>query len=126
MSANTIKPGKSGARPFRETFHASGGNIFADLGLPDPETRLAKAELAHGICQLIRSAHLTQAQAGRILGIDQPKVSALVRGRLKDFSTDRLLRFITLLGRDVHIVIRPTEHHRTGAIRILTESSSAR
>jgi predicted XRE-type DNA-binding protein len=55
---------------------------------------------------LIAAEKLTQAQAAQRLGLDQPKVSALVRGRLEGFSTDRLMRFLVLLGRDVHIVIR--------------------
>jgi predicted XRE-type DNA-binding protein len=73
--------------------NAGSGNVFADLGLPDADDRFAKAELAHEIWALIRSARLTQAQAARRLGVDQPKVSALLRGRLKDFSIERLLRF---------------------------------
>jgi len=100
---------------------AGGGNVFADLGLPDADERLAKAGLAHEICALIKEAGLTQVQAARRLGVDQPKVSALMRGRLTDFSTDRLLRFINLLGRDVHIVIRPPEHRRQGSIRVVAE-----
>jgi predicted XRE-type DNA-binding protein len=102
-----------------ETVHSSSGNVFADLGLPDAEGRLAKAKLPQEICALIKSAKFTQTQAARMLGIDQPKVSALIRGRLKDFSTDRLLRFITLLGRDVHIIIQPAQHREHGAIHVL-------
>ena len=90
----------------RSAVRASGGNVFEDMGLADADERLAKARLAHEICELLKRAKLTQAQAARKLGIDQPKVSALMRGRLRDFSTDRLIRFITLLDRDVWIVIR--------------------
>ena len=64
---------------------ASSGNVFADLGLADADDRLAKAELAHQIVQLIKHKGLTQTQAAKLLGIDQPEVLALVRGRLKDF-----------------------------------------
>ena len=109
-------------RPKDEDVRVGSGNVFADLGLSGADERLAKAELAHEICALIKSAKLTQIQAARRLGVDQPKVSALIHGRLKDFSTDRLLRFINLLGRDVHIVIRPLEHRKHGSIRVFAEA----
>jgi len=85
---------------------ASSGNVFKDLGVEFPEEALAKAELVAKIAEIILSKGLTQAAAAAILGVDQPKVSALLRGRLSGFSTDRLLRFVTALGRDVEIVIR--------------------
>jgi predicted XRE-type DNA-binding protein len=85
----------------------SSGNVFKDLGVPAPEEALAKAELTAKIAEIIASRKLTQAAAAELLGVDQPKVSALLRGRLVGFSTDRLLKFLTALGRDVEIVIRP-------------------
>ena len=100
---------------------AGGGNVFADLGLSDAGERLAKAELAHEICCLIKEKGLTQTQAAVRLGVDQPKVSALMRGRLEDFSTDRLFRFINLLGRDVLIVIRPAGRRRHAGVRVVAE-----
>jgi predicted XRE-type DNA-binding protein len=90
------------------------GNVFEDMEMPDAETRLAKARLAQRISQLIKALKLSQVQAARRLGIDQPKVSALLRGRLKGFSTERLMRFITALDQDVIISIRPpkdSSHH---------------
>ena len=69
------------------------GNVFADLGLPNPEERLTKARLASRIAQLIEDRSLTQTQAAAHLGIDQPKISNLLRGRLRGFSTDRLMHF---------------------------------
>ena len=98
------------------------GNVFADLGLPDPGERLAKAELTHEICALIRKQGLTQTHAAAKLGIDQPKVSMLMRGRLKDFSTERLLRFIVLLGRDVIIGIRDPRDRRNPSVRVLPQA----
>jgi predicted XRE-type DNA-binding protein len=86
---------------------ASSGNVFADLGVPNPDEALAKAELARGICAIISQRRLTQAKAAALLGVDQPKVSALLRGKLDGFSTDRLFRFLNALGQDVEIVIRP-------------------
>lgn len=86
---------------------ASSGNVFADLGIPEPDEALAKAELARQVCAIITEKGLTQAQAASLLGIDQPKVSALRRGRLDGFSTDRLFRFLNALGQDVEISVRP-------------------
>ena len=91
------------------------GNVYADLGLPDPEVALAKANLALRIKVSIEQQHLTQVEAAKLLGVDQAKVSALVRGRLSGFSTDRLFRFLNALGRDVEIVIRPKPRSRKHA-----------
>jgi predicted XRE-type DNA-binding protein len=85
----------------------SSGNVFADLEVPEPEEALAKAELAMRICEIIAERGLTQRQAAKLLGIDQPKVSALVRGRLEGFSLGRLFRFLNALDRDVEIVVKP-------------------
>src|SRR5208283_5092366 len=90
----------------------SSGNVFADLGLPDADEMLAKAELAIKIADILRQRRLTQTQAAAILGVDQPKVSALIRGRLSGFSIERLLRFLLLLGTDVSITIKPRERAR--------------
>jgi predicted XRE-type DNA-binding protein len=81
-------------------------NVYADLGFADAEERLAKAKLARAIGKLISKHGMTQAKAAARLGIDQPKVSALVRGQLSGFSTDRLLRCLVLLGNDVRIVLK--------------------
>jgi predicted XRE-type DNA-binding protein len=88
------------------------GNVFADLGLPNPEERLAKAELALAISRAIKERGLTQREAGALMGIDQPKVSHVLRGRLADFSTERLMSFLMGLGRDLEIVIRPAPKSR--------------
>jgi predicted XRE-type DNA-binding protein len=83
------------------------GNIFADLGLPEPEERLAKALLSRRIEELIRALGLTQSQAAEVLGIAQPDVSNIVRGRLSGWSIERLARLLTRLGQDVEIQVRP-------------------
>jgi predicted XRE-type DNA-binding protein len=83
------------------------GNVFSDLGLPNPEERLLKAKLALKISELITNRNLTQVQAAEILGIDQPKVSSLIRGRLNGFSTDRLIAYLNKLGSDVEITVKP-------------------
>jgi predicted XRE-type DNA-binding protein len=86
-------------------FTESSGNVFADLGLPDAGTRLAKAELSRRITLGIQKRTLTQSEAAVVLGIDQPKVSAITRGRLKDFSLDRLMTLLGRLGMDIEIVV---------------------
>src|ERR1700747_107141 len=95
------------------------GNVFADVGLPNPEERLAKADLGIRIGTAIRARRLTQARAARLLKIDQPKVSRLLRGQLSGFSTERLMRFLTLLGRDVEIVVKTAPRSRRhGRLRV--------
>lgn len=82
------------------------GNVFADLRVADPQRALIKAELARRICQVIRERKLSQAKAADLLGLDQPKVSTLMRGRLQGFSTERLFGFLNALDQEVQILIR--------------------
>ena len=89
------------------TYSIGSGNVFADFGRPDAAEALVKAELARQIGSIIRDRGLTQTEAARILGVDQPKVSALLRGRLSGFSIDRLVRYASALGQEVQILIRP-------------------
>ena len=99
--------------------YESSGNVFADLGLPDAEEAKAKAGLAQRITEVIALKGLTQVQAAELLGIDQPKISHLLRGRLTGFSTDRLFRYLTLLDQDVQIIIRskaPSHKHGTVSV----------
>jgi predicted XRE-type DNA-binding protein len=96
------------------------GNVFADLGLPEAETELTKAQLASQIRYVIRQRRLTQAAAAKLLGVDQPKVSALLNGRLANFSSDRLIRFLIALGQDVEITIKPKPRGRaSGTIKVV-------
>jgi len=94
------------------------GNVFADLGRPRPVEALAKAELARKIGAIIEHRGLTQVAAAQMLEVDQPKVSALMRGRLAGFSLDRLVRFIVLLGSDVEIIVKPRPR-AAGRARVL-------
>ena len=104
----------------KEKVTRSSGNVFADLGLPEPEERLAKAALAQALARLIRARGLTQKAAAEQLEIDQPKVSHLLRGQLAGFSTDRLMSFLTALGRDVEIVVKiPPRSRRRGRMRVV-------
>ena len=81
------------------------GNVFADLGHPDAEEKLEKARLVYSILKIINDKGLTQAKAAEILGIQQPRISDLVRGKWYDFSVERLIRLSRLIGNDVQIVI---------------------
>ena len=96
----------------------SSGNVFADLGLPHPERELLKARLTLQIYRLIKERGLTQREAGKILGIKQPHVSALMRNRAGAFSVERLMDFLTALGQDVEITVRPTrkEHGEVSVV----------
>jgi predicted XRE-type DNA-binding protein len=98
----------------------SSGNVFADIGLPNPEERLAKADLAIRIAETIRARRLTQIRAAHMLKIDQPKISRLLRGQLSGFSTERLMHFLTLLGRDIEITVKPAPRsRRQGRLRVV-------
>ncbi len=102
---------------------AGSGNVFADMGLPEPEEELTKAQLASHIRQVIKRQRLTQVAAAGLLGIDQPKVSALLNGRLAHFSSERLMRLLTALGQDVDITVRTKPGNRThGRIRVVGEA----
>ncbi|MDJ0676085.1 MAG: helix-turn-helix transcriptional regulator [Calothrix sp. MO_167.B42] len=86
---------------------SSSGNVFADMGLANPSELLVKAELVRQISNLIDAKSLTQTEAANILGIDQPKISALLNGKLSGFSTERLFKFLNALGSDVEIRVIP-------------------
>jgi predicted XRE-type DNA-binding protein len=87
------------------------GNVFADLGLPHPDLALAKAELVQRIRSLIAERKLTPAKAAKLLELDQPRVSALVRGRVEGYSIDRLFLFLNALGQHVEIAVRPNANN---------------
>ena len=91
-------------------------NVFADIGLPDPETHLAKAKIVQQISRIITAQGLTQAEAGTRLGLTQPKVSALLNGQFRGYSVERLLRFVNALHHNVRIVIEPEERQEQGQL----------
>ena len=93
-------------------------NVFADLGLPDPDTHLLKAELVTRIDKIIRQRGLKQVEAAKLLGLSQPDVSRLLRGNFREYSMERLLRLLTALGRDVDIIIREPHSERRGRLRV--------
>jgi predicted XRE-type DNA-binding protein len=90
----------------------SSGNVSADIGVCDPDEELAKAQLAGRIRDIVRLRRLTQVAASSAMGLDQPKVSALMNGRLSAFSSERLMRLLTRLGQDVEIVVESTPRRR--------------
>ena len=94
------------------------GNIFADLGLPNADQEQTKARLTLEIARIIRDRGLTQVEAAKVLGIQQPHVSALIRNRAGSFSVGRLIDFLTALGRNVEIIVTPAREEH-GAMSII-------
>jgi len=95
------------------------GNVFADLGLPNPEQELLKAQLTLQIHTVLKESGMTQAEIARILGVQQPQVSLLMRNRAGNFSVGRLMEFLTALRRDVEITVRPTRKEH-GALSVVS------
>jgi predicted XRE-type DNA-binding protein len=87
---------------------AERGQVLADLGLPNPEQELLKAQLTLQIYAVLKSSDMTQVEIAKILGVQQPQVPLLMRNRAGNFSVGRLMEFLTALRRDVEITVRPT------------------
>lgn len=102
-------------------FERSSGNVFEDLGLNDPVMHLAKAKLACKIIDQIKRRGMRQADAAKVLGVDQPKVSALKCGRLSGFSLERLIGFLLKLNQDVQINVLDVDSTSQipGSIRVV-------
>ena len=94
------------------------GNVFADLGRPDADAQLLKAELVTRIDKIVRQRGLKQVEAAKLLGLSQPDVSRLLRGSFREYSVERLLRLLTALGSDVEIVIREPRSQRPGRLSV--------
>lgn len=94
----------------------SSGNVFADLGIENPKEELTKAKLVWEIEQIIKRKKLTQVAAAKAMGINQPKVSALIRRKLDGFSVERLIHFLNMLGQDIDIIVRPKPRNRKQAL----------
>ena len=97
------------------------GNVFADLGLPDADAHLVKAELVSRIDAIVRQRGITQTERARLLGRSQPDVSRLLRGDFREYSLERLLRLLTTLGHDIDIVIRQPHFTSGDKLRIAAE-----
>ena len=98
-------------------------NIFADLGLPDADTHFLKAQIVSEIYRLTKQRRLTQAAAGKRMGISQPEVSRMFKGNFREYSIDRLMGFLTSFDRDVEIVVRP--HRKAGQAGRITFNPTA-
>lgn len=104
------------------TIHMGSGNVFADVGYPDAEERSAKADISIRIQELIKGSGFTQAQAADRMGVTQPEVSQIVRGRVGAFKIDRLIRCVQALGQDVQINL-PRTTQRDSGVTVLTSAT---
>lgn len=105
----------------------SSGNVYQDFEVPEATLMRVKAKLASGICDIIEKRGLTQKQAAKILGIDQPKVSALMTGKLRGFATGRLFRYLTALGQDIEIIVHGHRRQDTvGNIKVRAGAAKSR
>ena len=91
----------------KKRYEAGSGNVFKDLGIPNAEEHLVKAQLVFKIDRIMKNRGLKQAEAAKLLGVKQPDVSKMLRGEFRQFSVERLLRFLVSLDQDVAIVVRP-------------------
>ena len=106
--------------------HQTKNNVFLDLDLKEASELQARSSLIFKIGQIIKKRGLTQLEAAKIMGIDQPKISNLMRGRLAGFSTERLFKFLNALGQDVEIVIKPKRNSKSVAeVRVLEDCLSS-
>jgi predicted XRE-type DNA-binding protein len=96
----------------------SSGNVFADLGLPDAEEHLVKADMVIAVASLIKSRGLTQAQASKLIGLAQPDVSKLLRGHFAGYSFERLFGFLRALGNNVEIKVSPARKEKEGHLYV--------
>jgi predicted XRE-type DNA-binding protein len=95
------------------------GNVFADLGLPNPEQELLKAQLTLQIYTILKGSGMTQVDIAKVLGVQQPQVSLLMRNRAGNFSVGRLMEFLTALRQDIEITVRPTRKEH-GALSVVS------
>src|SRR5262245_53806107 len=108
----------------KKTGHQVGsGNVFADIGLPNAEEHLVKAQLVYKIDGLMKARRLKQVDAARLFGVKQPDVSKMLRGDFRQFSVERLLRFLVALGQDVEIVVKPHRGRKAPQLRVTDEAA---
>ncbi len=105
------------------TVERGSGNVFADLGYPDADDHLLRAELVSRIDDILRQRGTTQTEAGRLLGLSRPDLSRLLRGDFREYSLERLFRLLTALGCDIDIVIRQPRSTTGGKLRIAAAES---
>jgi predicted XRE-type DNA-binding protein len=100
----------------KKGYETGSGNVFRDIGVPNPEEHLVKAQLVFRIDGIIKKRRLKQVEAADLLGIRQPDVSKMLRGEFRQFSVERLLRFLVALNQDVEIVVRPHRDRNNAAV----------
>jgi len=106
-------------------YEAGSGNVFADIGLPNAEEHLVKAQLVYKISGLMKARRLKQVEAAKLFGVKQPDVSKMLRGDFRQFSVERLLRFLVALGQDVEIVVKPRKGaHKPAQLRVSDDAVS--
>ena len=101
------------------TVEQGSANPYADLGYPDADEMLVKAELAREIAQIIKSRHLTQQRAADLLGMPQPKLSEMLRGKFRGISQARMIECLNRLGRDVEIVVKKASRRTLGHTHVV-------
>lgn len=99
-------------------YEIGSGNVFADIGLPNAEEHLIKARLVLKIDRILKARSLKQIEAARLLGVKQPDISNMLRGDFRQFSVERLMRFLVALGHDVEIVVKPHRGRREAELRV--------
>jgi predicted XRE-type DNA-binding protein len=104
----------------RRTYEVGSGNVFADIGVPNAEEHLIKAQLVSKIEALMKERGLKQVEAAKLFGVKQPDVSKMLRGDFRQFSVERLLRFLVSLGQDVEITVKqPRDKHQAPALHVV-------
>jgi predicted XRE-type DNA-binding protein len=106
-------------------FEVGSGNIFADLGLPNPEEHQLKAALVVQLHRLIKARKLTQTASAKLIGIKQPDLSNILRGHYQGFSIERLMRMLTAFDQDVEITVRPRRSKKGESGRITFNAKAA-
>ena len=103
----------------KQNAEISSGNIFADIGLPNPEEHLLKAQLVVKITELMKQRKLKQREAAELFNITQPDVSKMLRGHFHQFSVERLMRVLVALDQNVEIVVRPRRRAEAASLRVV-------
>jgi predicted XRE-type DNA-binding protein len=102
----------------KKRIEKSRGNVFADIGLPGSDQELLKAKLTLQVYKLVRSRGLNQGEAAKLLGTTQPQISALMRLRPASVSVGRLMEFLTLLGQDIEVTVKPARRRTPGLMTV--------
>ena len=116
-----LKNWRGSGQTMKNKHEKSSGNVFADLDLPNSEQELVKAKLTVEIYRLIKARELTQSEAASLLGTTQAQVSALMRCRPVSVSVGRLMEFLTILGRDVQVTVKPAAARKSGQMSVVVQ-----